>query len=167
LQASFFWASSLFGLYHHDHSGPDGFVSAGVEPRNPKNLPQMQRRPRNHQPLQIHQTTPLINPVYQTKIFKINNLKGTTELFDNNKLGREGRNYSTRKENLPITRPAYFFLRVLTAFIAHSGSARRALPTATKSTFPSLTALSANSASVMPPTPTTGTSTTFFIPSAR
>ena len=30
----FFWASSLFGLYHHDHSGPDGFVSAGVEPRN-------------------------------------------------------------------------------------------------------------------------------------
>ena len=30
----FFWASSLFGLYHQDHSSPDGFVSAGVEPRN-------------------------------------------------------------------------------------------------------------------------------------
>ena len=30
----FFWASSLFCLYHHDHSSPDGFVSAGVKPRN-------------------------------------------------------------------------------------------------------------------------------------
>ena len=30
----FFGASSLFGFYHHDHSSPDSFVSASVEPRN-------------------------------------------------------------------------------------------------------------------------------------
>jgi hypothetical protein len=30
----FFRASFLFGFYHHDHSCPNGFVSAGVEPRN-------------------------------------------------------------------------------------------------------------------------------------
>ena len=30
----FLMASPFFGLYHHDHSGSDGFVSAGVEPRN-------------------------------------------------------------------------------------------------------------------------------------